>query len=168
MNIQELWSDIPGYEGFYQSSTEGRIKSLTRTVYRKSTPMTIMGELMKGVPNHKGYLLVMLGRDNIRIGRAVHKWVALTFIPNPNNLPQINHNDWDRLNNRVENLEWCTASQNMKHAYDNGLANKKGERQNRAKFTDQEARQIRGSNERVTILAKRYNVTYQLYLADKK
>lgn len=157
----EIWKDIPDYEGSYQASTLGRIKSLPRSVNRNGSLLPVRGCIKKGAPNHKGYLLVVLKNSKTGIGKAIHRWVALTFIPNPLNLPQVNHKDGDKLNNRVDNLEWCTASYNMKHAYDTGLANKKGERQEQAKFTDDEVRGIKNSKESVNALAKRYNVTYQ-------
>lgn len=95
----EFWQDIPGYEGLYQASTYGRIIR-----YKKPAPLNTFR-------TGRGYPSVRLSN---RLGKTfyVHKLVALTFIPNPENLPQINHRDENKENNRVENLEWCTASYN--------------------------------------------------------
>lgn len=74
--------------------------------------------------NRKGYVKVTLCTNGVTKDFSLHRLVASTFIPNPNNLPQVNHIDGNKLNNNVSNLEWCTSSQNIKHAYDNGIGRK--------------------------------------------
>lgn len=102
IKIKEIWKDIPEYEGLYQINNLGNVKSLYN--YRK-------GNILK--PRLKrGYYQIGLRKNNKRKWYAIHRLVAQTFIPNPNNLPQINHKDEDKLNNKVDNLEWCTASYN--------------------------------------------------------
>lgn len=111
----EEWRDIPGFEGRYQASTLGRIKSLSRKVNSMHGPATktIRERILK--TNGDPYLLVCLGGDAVRL---VHRSVAQAWIPNPENLPCVNHKDGNKLNNTVENLEWVTYSQNERHSYD--------------------------------------------------
>ena len=72
--------------------------------------------------NHKGYMKVDLYKDGVRSTQRVHRLVAEAYIPNPENKPDVNHKDGNKLNNDASNLEWCTKSENMRHAYDTGLA----------------------------------------------
>ena len=101
----EEWKYIEGYEGLYQVSNYGRVRSL---FYRKKNQV----QLLKLRKVTKGYLQVALWKNRKRKDFMVHKLVAEAFIPNPNNYPQINHKDEDKTNNCVENLEWCTNEYN--------------------------------------------------------
>ena len=107
----ELWKDIQGYEGYYQVSNEGRVKSLERDVEWRGTIRHQSERILKESTHNRGYKRVRLcdGKSNIKL---VHRLVAEAFIPNPNNYPMINHKDENPSNNRVENLEWCTAQYN--------------------------------------------------------
>lgn len=108
----EVWKDISGYEGIYMVSNKGRIKSLTRRVWNYTKP----GRILK--PQHKenGYLQVNLRGDCKQDKHAyVHRLVALAFIPNPEQFPEINHKNCNKSDNRVENLEWCTSRYNKAH-----------------------------------------------------
>lgn len=111
----EIWVDVPNYEGLYQVSNFGNVKSLSRYV---ETSNKLGGRrktkerLLKLCANKRGYLMVRLSRDCSIKNFLVHRLVAIAFIPNPNNLPQINHKDENPSNNRVENLEWCDAKYN--------------------------------------------------------
>ena len=103
----EVWKDIHGYEGLYQASTYGRVRSLPRA--------TTSGRVLKPKVEKIGYLRLSLSKDNSIETKLVHRLISLTFIPNPNNFPQVNHLDEDKTNNRVENLEWCTAQYNSNY-----------------------------------------------------
>ena len=117
MEEKEIWRDVVGYEGLYQVSNNGNVKSLSREVNNGNGTYFTKERILKPMENHKGYLGVEL-QDKWHF---IHRIVATTFIENPENKPQVNHIDCDKKNNRVENLEWCTNSENQIHAYKNGL-----------------------------------------------
>ena len=107
----EIWKDIPKYEGLYQVSNKGRVKS-----YRKPTKFHCPDEfVLKNTVSNSGYAHVTLYDGKSRKKFLVHRLVAEAFIPNPEGLPQINHKDENVLNNEADNLEWCTAKYNNKY-----------------------------------------------------
>ena len=109
----EEWKDIEGYEGYYQISNMGRVKSLERTVWNGRGYQKVPEKILKGMDNGKGYLRVELCKEGKVKTCRIHRLVAMAFIPNPNNLPEVNHKDKIRTNNKVENLEWCTTKYNI-------------------------------------------------------
>ena len=121
----EEWRDIAGYEGKYQVSNLGNVRSVDRTFINTcGVTVTRKGTVLKPNPHRDGYLKVTMhkgGRGNVTV---IHRCVANAFIPNEKNLPQVNHKDGNKQNNTVENLEWCTAFDNMNHAKQQGLRNK--------------------------------------------
>lgn len=112
----EVWRSVVGYMDLYEVSSLGRVRSLDRIQYNPvaATHQTLHpGHIMNGVVSHVGYRKVALRDINgKRKNCSVHRLVAMAFIPNPNNLPFINHKNYNKLDNRVENLEWCTPSYN--------------------------------------------------------
>ena len=120
----EQWKDIPNYENLYQISNLGRIKSLYN--YKRNGTNILVPRLKKG------YYTIGLRKNGIRKWYSIHRLVAETFIPNIENKPQINHKDENKLNNRVDNLEWCTASYN----------NNYGTRQQRVSKTNKLRKQV--------------------------
>ena len=117
----EVWKDIEGYEGLYQVSTCGNVKSLPK-VRRNGTGTYIQKErLLKPSNTSTGYKKVELCKDGKRKGFKVHRLVAIAFIPNPDNKPEVNHIDGNKINNNIDNLEWVTSSENSVHAYETGL-----------------------------------------------
>ena len=110
---KEIWKDIPGYEGFYQASTEGRVRSVDRIVKKWDGKKLVKGRVLIPATNLHGYLFVELFKDGVGKIKTIHRVVAETFLPNPDSLPQINHKDEDKTNNRVDNLEWCDMAYNI-------------------------------------------------------
>lgn len=119
------WKDIPGYKGYYQASKDGQIRSLDRCIeYVRDGKLQSAfhrGKLLKQYEDERGYMHCSISIDGKFILASVHRLVALTFIPNPNNKPEVNHRDGIKCNNSVNNLEWATRIENMKHAESNGL-----------------------------------------------
>lgn len=111
----EEWRDIKGYEGLYQVSNLGRIKSLNHYIEAtKGHPQLYKGRLLKNWVHPKThYMVTDLFKDGIRKHVKTHRLVAEAFIPNPDNKPFIDHINRDRLDNRVENLRWVTKTENM-------------------------------------------------------
>ena len=111
----EIWKDIKGYEGLYQVSNKGRVKSLN---YRRTGKEGIL----KGKPDKDGYLRVGLCKNKKQKPFYIHRLVAKAFLPNPNNLPEVNHIDENKENNHVENLEWCDRKYNNNYGSRNERA----------------------------------------------
>ena len=116
--MTEVWRDIEGYEGLYQVSNLGNVRSLnwgnqgyTRNMYLKKHP--------------SGYRQVELVKNGIKKMITVHRLVAMAFVPNPDGLPMINHRDEDKTNNRVENLEWCDNTYNVLYSLKRHASNTK-------------------------------------------
>lgn len=114
----ETWKPIPEYEGFYEASDLGRIRSLPRTT-------TKGGILKQSINTRNGYCYVSLSKDGKQRQCRVHRLIAATFFEVDPDRPQINHINGDKTNNSIENLEWCTQSENMLHAYESGLEKKR-------------------------------------------
>ena len=143
----EEWKVIDGYDDYYVSNL-GRIKSL-----KGKNP-----RILKQNFNAHGYLQVSLSKNNIRKTYRVNRLVANAFISNPNNLPQVNHINCDKTDNRVENLEWCSISHNTKHAFDNDLC-VKGEKHHKSKLKIEDVIFIKNSNLSQRKLALMFGVT---------
>ena len=110
--MEEIWKEIKGYEGLYKVSNIGRVKSLGRWVYYKNKGKRWQEEkIMKLSLNKRAYQIVGLSKNGVKLYQ-VHRLVAEAFIPNPNNLPQVNHKDENKENNVVKNLEYCDAKYN--------------------------------------------------------
>lgn len=138
--MEEIWKDIKDYEGVYQVSNMGNVRSLDRqsheTLNIKAHNLT--GRLMKACDNSKGYKFLRFCKNGRSYTKYVHRLVAETFIPNPDNKPQVNHKDMIKSNNNVDNLEWMTSSENIIHGLKNGhkrtrLIKKYGAKNHRSK-----------------------------------
>lgn len=116
-----VWKPVKDFEGYYEVSDDGNIRSIDRYVGNRWGGKTLKkGVVLKLATNRKGYKSVMLHKNTIWYQKQVHRLVAEAFIPNPLNLPQVNHKDTNKTNNKVENLEWVTGIDNMRHAFANG------------------------------------------------
>lgn len=122
--IKEEWVDIKGFEGRYKISNKGEIVRYAVTDVYKSGKIINRGEkIIKPSISGNGYLKVGLNKDSKFYNKNLHRLLAEHFIPNPDNLPCVNHIDGNKLNNNLDNLEWCTAKYNSKHSFDNGMSN---------------------------------------------
>lgn len=114
--MKEVWKDIVGYEGYYQISNYGKVKSCERYVNKSNGGKKYVGErIMKLFHCPGGYPEVLLTKNSKAKPKLIHRLVAEAFIDNPNNYPEVNHKDEDKDNNCVENLEWCTSKYNANY-----------------------------------------------------
>lgn len=147
MNFEtrEEWKDIDGFEGLYQVSNKGRVRSLDRIITRKLPNKTekvkLKGKVISNRDNGSGYKYVSLGRRK-NGKKYVHRLVASHFISNENEHLHINHLDHDRGNNVVENLEWCTIQENCEYKVKNNRV-PHGTLHHRAKITSDDVREVR-------------------------
>lgn len=173
----EQWQDIEGNKG-YQISDCGRVRSVDRIItYRDGRQRFCKGQLLNPSPDKAGYLMVCLRNHKTR---RVAGLVAKAFIPNPNNLPEVNHIDTNKNNNSVGNLEWCTKTYNQRHAWKSGCKEKvrkvrsmlskqqQGELSPYHKLTAKDVLSIRYKyiprQHSLRMLAKEYNVSHSAIL----
>lgn len=116
--MQEEWRDIQGYEGLYQVSNLGRVRSVNK---KGSDGRKIKGKILKGGSFSNDYLFVCLRKKSSNKNHLIHRLVASHFLTNPNNYNVVNHIDGIKTNNIFTNLEWCTQSENLKHGVETGL-----------------------------------------------
>jgi hypothetical protein len=155
----ETWKPVSGFEGLYEVSNLGRVRSLTRTI---ANGRTFEGVILKAIcSNHYGHLKVSLSRNGTSCGRLIHRLVALAFIgPCPPDM-ECAHNDGDPTNNRAENLRWDTRKGNHADKREHGTA-QVGENNSLSKLSEADVRAIiarRRRGELGTDLAKEFNVT---------
>ena len=142
--MSEIWKDIPDYEGSYQVSNMGRVRSLDRVVtFKDGSTRKYKGKVLKPHLNDRGYVRLTLCNDNGCNIKRVHRLVLGTFKPHVNMKDlEVNHMDGDKLNNHLTNLEWVTARDNMLHAYDLGLITNIGEGSPNAKLSNTDVLEI--------------------------
>lgn len=152
-SITEIWKDVDGWEGLYQVSNTGLVKSLKRKYSKKGV------SIRKLTPNPDGYPTITFSiNDKCRM-RLVHRLVAIAFIPNPESKPCVNHKNGIKSDNRVDNLEWCTHQQNMEHAKTSGLMRGvKGFKNKMSKLTEESLAFIVSSNKNSYEIADELNV----------
>lgn len=149
LNDNEIWKEIPNFEGYYEASNKGKIRSMQRSVpnSEKGSRLSKAKEIAQNSTTRSNYLYVQLWKHNKVHRMSVHRMVALTFIPNPLSKSEVNHIDGNKINNLVDNLEWVTSSENKRHAFKIGL------RKNDAHV----AKQI---GTKYNAVSKYHNVTY--------
>lgn len=153
--IMEIFKNIIGFENLYQISNLGNVKSLGNNKLRKE-------KILKNGKTNCGYKTVSLSRNNIYKTYPIHRLVALHFILNKSNKRTVNHINGIKTDNRVENLEWNTTSENTKHAHDNGLIKvSKGENHANSKLSNKQVLEIRqiGRNLKQKQIAEIYGIT---------
>lgn len=162
----EIWKDVKDFEGYYQISNKGRIKSLGRNIPVNGGVKFQPERILSTCYSKQGYAKSVLCVDNVKKYVSVHSLVAVAFLPNPDNKPQVNHKNSRRWDNRVENLEWCTAQENIQHAANKGrLACTKGSNNGAATITESAVFEIREKyatrNYYFKELAEEYGQTFQ-------
>lgn len=120
----EIWKMYPEFS-FIQVSNLGRVRTLDRVITCGNGARVVKGRILKQQRFPKGYLYVTFSMNGKTVNRSVHRLVAKTFIPNPDNLPEVNHRDNDRTDNNVDNLEWCTPEYNIEYREKYGTSAKK-------------------------------------------
>lgn len=113
---QEIWKDIEWYEWLYQVSNLGRVKRLEKVINNQRWLFILEEQILKGSMS-LWYKRVTLSKNLIKKDYKIHRLIAQAFIPNPDNKPFINHKNWIRNDNTIDNLEWCTPKENVNHSY---------------------------------------------------
>ncbi len=158
----EAWIPIPNYEGLYEASNLGKIRSVDRV---NSRGVFIHGRVLKGTSNGRGYLSLWLSKDGEKKRWLIHRLIAIAFIDNPEQKPEVNHKNGIRNDNRVENLEWVTGSENKLHSYrhlnrKSSFCKLKGKPTTWSrKLTDEQADAIRADSRTCREIAKEYGVS---------
>lgn len=162
---KEIWKDISGYEGYYQVSNQGNLRSLDRKVWdSRGYYKNLKGKELKGTLSKVGYYMVSLNKEHKISKEYVHRLVCETFLGKEEHHECVNHINGDKTDNRVENLEWTTYSENNKHAYEINLKSNRGENQSRHKLKEYQVLDIRRiyaeGNHSHRELAKMYGVEH--------
>ena len=113
--LEEIWKPVKDYEGLYEASLLGRVKSVSRSVKGRWGFTKISEKILNPIPDKDGYLIVTLCKNGKQKTKKIHRLVAEAFIPNPDNLPCINHKDENKQNNEIDNLEFCTYKYNTNY-----------------------------------------------------
>ena len=148
----EVWKAVVGYEGWYEVSDHGRVKRI------KAAFGTTPGKILKWIVGAQGYCVVQLSRESHEVLRTVHQLVMAAFVgPRPEG-KEINHKDANKMNPRLDNLEYVTSHENHLHASRNGLMSR-GEMRHNAVLTEESVRDILKSNERTVDICRRLGVS---------
>lgn len=161
--MKEIWKVVIGYEGFYEVSSIGKIRSKDRYVNATNGSTQLKkGIILKSPIDKYGYHKIKLSKYGKVKDFTVHRLVALNFVKNIFNKPQVNHKDGNKLNNKVDNLEWMTISEQSIHAYKYNLKSKTGIKNSMVKLTEEEVKKIKemlDMGSRVGEISKEFNVT---------
>jgi hypothetical protein len=166
----EVWKDIPEYEGHYQISNLGKVRSLDRVViFRLNRKRFFKGMILKNIFLTSKYYGVNLVKGKKRQQFTIHRLVATCFVSNPFDFPEVDHIDCVKTNNNFNNLEWVTSEENTRRAKENGLM-PKGVDNHKSKLTEEQILDIRSSHLINVELARKYNVSKTLigYIKKRK
>lgn len=143
--MNEVWRDVKGFKGLYKISNLGRILSCKRVINKNNgRKMTVKEKIRKPIISNCGYEIIYLHKNGSYKIKSIHRLVAEHFLNRNNKRTQVNHKDGNKLNNRVSNLEWCTAKENINHSFSLGLSNaRKGELSHFHKLKDFQVNEIR-------------------------
>lgn len=160
MDGKEEWRDVKGYEGLYLVSNKGRVRSVDKVEYSQAwNSRSRKGKLHSlTISGRTGYAQLNLYKDGAAETRTVHRLVAQAFIPNPDGKPEVNHKNGIRTDNRVENLEWVTASENVRHSF-HELGR---EPDHHGRLSDAQVREIRAADGRQKDIGERYGISSSL------
>jgi hypothetical protein len=159
--MEEVWKDIEGYEGYYQVSNLGRVRSLDRIVPHKIYKfMNAKGKILCPGKVGVGYYTVALCNNSKPKSMFIHRLVAEAFISKTSKTNDVNHKNGIKTDNRLENLEWCTRSENTLHAFTIGLKSHVGELHNLSKLTEEQAKEIKYELKELSVkqISVKYNV----------
>lgn len=156
MNQKEVWRPVKGFEGRYEVSNLGRVKTIPHYVNHTNGKRLVKERLRPLQKHNQGYLSVGLSS----LSRLVHRLVAQAFIANPKKLKFVNHKDGNKHNNCVENLEWCTRQENENHAFSTGLKNSTGSNNAMSKLDEKKVYEIKykSHGKSTKFLSEKYNV----------
>ena len=164
--MEEIWKDIKSYEGRYQISNFGRVKSLPRIAYRSTSSFKVSEKILKSGLDKLGYERIRLGSKahNDKSTYKVHRLVAIAFVDNADSKAEVNHRDSIKTNNRADNLEWSSRKENMQHAAKNNLMKRlAGEDNPNAKLNKKivlEMFKLKADGIKNKEIAKTFNVGY--------
>ena len=150
----EEWKKIEGYNGDYEISNLGRVKSFKLDHE--------MGKILKPNCDGWGYYAVVLSKNGETKRMKIHRLVAKYFVENPGNKPCVNHINGAKRDNMADNLEWCTRSENDKHAFKIGLKTQRGEQNSCSKLTEEKVREIKrllNKGEKMLVIAREFGVS---------
>lgn len=147
---EEIYKSVVGYEGFYEVSNLGNIRSL---------PRGKKGKVKQMKPTKQHYYNIDLCKHGEIKRWLMHRLIAIAFIPNPENKPMVNHIDGDKHNNRLDNLEWVTGSENQKHAVRIGIKSAKGIKNSSCKLTEKQVLEILENKSPYAFISEQYGVS---------
>lgn len=157
--VGELWFDVVSFEGLYKVSNKQRVKSIGRFT---EAGVRIPERILRPGKHKDGYLKLTLCKGGKLTYLTLHRIIATALIPNPKNLPCINHIDGNPANNSIDNLEWCTYSHNTQHAYRMGRLDRSGALNSMSKLSKQKVIQIYKSKDKSKNIAAKHKISRQL------